>query len=98
MNEDKKYIYNCMIIRIGWLVQHRAKKSVTIHTTAISNNGCITIPASLRKKMELHEGMEVLVLADEGNLRIIPILSDEAIRKMAAPASEVERIYRESKK
>jgi AbrB family looped-hinge helix DNA binding protein len=67
-------------------------------TTTISNHGRITIPASIRKSMGLRDGMEVLVLEDEGDLKIIPILSDEAIRRMAASASEVERIYRESKK
>ena len=67
-------------------------------TTTISNHGRITIPASIRKKMGLHDGMEVLVLEDEGNLRIIPILSDEVIRKMAVSPTEVERIYHESKK
>ncbi len=66
-------------------------------TTVISNHGRITIPAAIRKKMGLRDGMEVLVLEDEGNLKIIPILSDDEIRKMAVPASEVERIYRESK-
>jgi AbrB family looped-hinge helix DNA binding protein len=67
-------------------------------TTTISNHGRITIPASIRKRLGLHDGMEVLVLEDEGNLRIIPILSDETIRNMAASSSEVERIYRESKR
>jgi AbrB family looped-hinge helix DNA binding protein len=67
------------------------------NTTIISNHGRITIPATIRKKMGLRDGMEVLVLEDEGDLKIIPILSDEEIRKMALPANEVERIYRESK-
>jgi len=65
--------------------------------TTISNHGRITIPASIRKKMGLRDGMEVLVLEDEGNLKIIPILSDDDIRKISVDSSEVEKIYRESK-
>ncbi len=65
--------------------------------TIISNHGRITIPAVIRKKMGLRDGMKVLVLEDEGNLKIIPILLDEEIRKMSVPASEVERLHRESK-
>ena len=66
-------------------------------TTVISSHGRITIPAAIRKKIGLRDGMEVLVLEDEGNLKIIPILTDDELRKMAVPASEIERIYRESK-
>ncbi len=66
-------------------------------TTTISNHGRITIPATIRKKLGLRDGMEVLVLEDEGNLKIIPILTDDEIRKISADPSEIEKIYRESK-
>lgn len=66
-------------------------------TMTISNHGRITIPATIRKKYGLRDGMEVLVLEDEGNLKIVPILPDDEIRKMAVGPAEVDRIYRESK-
>ncbi len=65
--------------------------------TTISNHGRITIPANYRNKMGLHDGLKVMVLEDEGGLRIIPILDVEAIRKMSVTAAEMEQIYNESK-
>jgi hypothetical protein len=48
--------------------------------------------------MKGKDGMDMLVLEDEGELKFIPIMSDEEIRKVSVPAADVERIYRESKK
>lgn len=65
----------------------------------ITNRGMISIPASLRKKFSLKDGDRVLVIEDEGTLRIIPVLKIEKIRKMSKTTSEeLIKIIEESRK
>ncbi len=69
------------------------EKSVTI-----TNNGMITIPAALRKKYNLKDGDKVLVLEDEGNLKIIPIIPIEELRKDSYTSEEMQAQMEKSRK
>ncbi len=69
------------------------EKSVTI-----TNNGMITIPAALRKKHNLKDGDKVLVLEDEGNLKIIPIIPIEELRKDSYTSEEMQAQMEKSRK
>jgi len=39
----------------------------------MTNRGMITIPANLRKKYGLQDGDQVIVVEDEGMLKIVPV-------------------------
>ena len=60
----------------------------------VTNNGMITIPASLRKKYDLKDGDKVLVLEDEGSLRIVPIRDESDLRKNTYSTKEMKEISR----
>ena len=47
----------------------------------ITNQGMITIPAAFRKIYGLKDGDKVLIIEDEGTLKIIPIKDIEELRE-----------------
>ncbi len=47
----------------------------------ITNRGMITIPARFRKSYNLKDGDKVLIIEDEGTLKIIPLRLSEELRK-----------------
>jgi len=60
----------------------------------VTNNGMITIPASLRKKYDLNDGDKVLVLEDQDSLRIVPIREDSELRINTYSMEEMKEISR----
>lgn len=58
----------------------------------IQHHGRIKIPKDLKKRYNLNEGDEVLLLEDEGTLRIIPIHSEDELRKDSYNREEMKRI------
>ncbi|HME55777.1 MAG TPA: AbrB/MazE/SpoVT family DNA-binding domain-containing protein [Candidatus Lokiarchaeia archaeon] len=52
-----------------------------IDVVTITDRGTVTIPASLRKKLNLKPGAEIAIIEDEGKLLFIPIVDLESIRK-----------------
>ena len=64
----------------------------------ITNNGMITIPAALRKKYNLKDGDKVLIIEDEGCLRIIRLSTDEEIRKNSYTFEEMQAQMEKSRK
>lgn len=60
----------------------------------VTNNGMITIPASLRKKYDLKDGDKVLVLEDQDSLRIVPIREDSELRINTYSMEEMKEISR----
>ncbi len=63
----------------------------------ITNRGMITIPATLRKRYNLHDGDRIVIIEDEGTLRLIPIVPEELLRVQSCPAGEMVKILRESR-
>lgn len=47
----------------------------------ITNRGMITIPARFRKSYNLKDGDKVLIIEDEGTLKIIPLRYSEELRE-----------------
>ncbi len=74
------------------------KEVVSEKPVTITNNGMITIPALLRKKYDLKDGDKVLVIEDEGTLKIILLSTDEEIRKNSYTYQEMQAQMERSQK
>ena len=57
----------------------------------------ITIPASLRKKYGLRDGDQVIVVEDEGMLKIIPLESIESLQNRSITTKEMLEILKRSR-
>ncbi len=57
----------------------------------------ITIPASLRKKYGLQDGDQVIVIEDEGMLKIIPIESIKSLQTRSITTKEMLEILKRSR-
>ncbi len=57
----------------------------------------ITIPASLRKKYGLRDGDQVIVVEDEGILKIIPLESIESLQNRSITTKEMLEILKRSR-
>jgi len=55
----------------------------------ITNRGMITIPAAIRKRFSLKDGDQVVIIEDEGTLRIIPVVSEETLRENSCSPKEM---------
>ena len=55
----------------------------------ITNQGMITIPAILRKMYNLKDGDKILIIEDEGTLKLIPIKELEEIQKESYNTKEM---------
>ncbi len=74
------------------------EKSIFEKTVTITNQGMITIPAAFRKTFGLKDGDKVLVVEDEGSLKLIPLKSEEEIRKNSYTKAEILNQMEKSKK
>lgn len=57
----------------------------------------ITIPASIRKKYGLKDGDQVMVVEDEGMLKIIPIQSIKSLQNRSITTKEMIEILKRSR-
>ena len=74
------------------------EKSIFEKTVTVTNQGMITIPAAFRKSFGLKDGDKVLVVEDEGSLKLIPLKIEEEIRKNAYTKAEILNQMKKSKK
>lgn len=74
------------------------EKSIFEKTVTITNQGMITIPAAFRKTYGLKDGDKVLVVEDEGSLKLIPLKSEEEIRENSYTKAEILNQMKKSKK
>ncbi len=63
----------------------------------ITNRGMITIPVAMRKRFGLSDGDQVVLIEDEGTIRIIPLLAGEKLREQSCSASEMIRMLEKSR-
>lgn len=63
----------------------------------VTNRGMITIPASLRKKYGLHDGDQVIVVEDEGMLKIVPIETIKSLQNKSVTTKEMIDILKISR-
>jgi len=73
-----------------------------LETVTVTTKGQITIPAELRRKLEITEGTKLIVVDEEDALRLIPVpkLSqlagiDKEIFKERKPSEELVKMRRE---
>ena len=74
------------------------EKVVNEKEVTITNRGMITIPAVFRKIFNLKDGDKVLIIEDEGTLKIIPIKDPESLRINSYDAEEMKKEMNKSRK
>ncbi len=74
------------------------EKLVNEKEVTITNRGMITIPATFRKSYNLKDGDKVLIVENEGTLKIIPIKDPEIIRKNSYSKEEMKNEMEKSRK
>ena len=74
------------------------EKSIFEKTVTVTNQGMITIPAAFRKSFDLKDGDKVLVVEDEGSLKLIPLKNEEEIRKNTYTKAEILNQIKKGKK
>jgi len=73
-------------------------KIVNEKEVTITNRGMITIPAAFRKSYNLKDGDKVLIIEDEGTLKIIPIKDPETLRLNSYSTEEMKKEMDKSRK
>jgi AbrB family looped-hinge helix DNA binding protein len=73
-------------------------KVVNEKEVTITNRGMITIPAAFRKIFNLKDGDKVLIIEDEGTLKIIPIKDPKTLRSNSYNTEEMKREMNKSRK
>ncbi len=73
-------------------------KLVNEKEVTITNRGMITIPAAFRKNFNLKDGDKVLIIEDEGTLKIIPIKDPESLRINSYDTEEMKKEMNKSRK
>jgi len=74
------------------------EKVVNEKEVTITNRGMITIPAAFRKSYNLKDGDKVLIIEDEGTLKIIPIKDPETLRLNSYSTEEMKKEMDKSRK
>ena len=70
----------------------------TKNIVKITNRGMISIPAVFRKKYNLEDGKYIMVIEDEGTLRLIPIKSTKELQEKGPTVEEALKVIKESRK
>lgn len=80
----------------------RGKVKNTVETVTVTAKGQITIPANLRRKLEIAEGEQLIIVCEGETLKIIPIPrlsklagADKEIFKGRKPSKEIEKTRKE---
>lgn len=63
----------------------------------ITNQGMITIPAAFRKRYNLTDGDKILIIEDEGTLKIIPLKNEDDLKKESYSTKEMLQQMKASK-
>lgn len=72
---------------------------MTEKVVKVTNNGMISIPAAIRKKYNIHDGDQVIIIDDEtGSIKIIPVEDVETLRKRSFTTEEFRKLYNQSRK
>ena len=64
----------------------------------INKKGMITIPKDIRKQFNIEPGSEVSVMVINGDIRIIPIVDFDELRKTFPSIQEMRDIYHTARK
>lgn len=65
----------------------------------VTNKGMILIPVEIRKKYNISDGDYVLIKEEKnGEIKIIPIESEESLRKKGLTTEEFREVFNQSRK
>jgi len=73
------------------------KKIIEEKKVTITNQGMITIPAPFRKIYGLKDGDKVLIVEDEGTLKIIPLKDINELKRKSYSTKEMLNQMKKSK-
>jgi len=73
------------------------KKNIKEKKVTITNRGMVTIPAAFRKSYGLKDGDKVLIIEDEGTLKIIPLKDENELKKKSYNTQEMLEQMKKSK-
>ncbi|MBY8983597.1 MAG: AbrB/MazE/SpoVT family DNA-binding domain-containing protein [Candidatus Lokiarchaeota archaeon] len=73
------------------------KKIIEEKKVTITNQGMVTIPAAFRKSYGLKDGDKVLIIEDEGTLKIIPLKDSDDLKKTSYNTKEMLDQMKKSK-
>ena len=73
------------------------KKIIEEKKVTITNKGMISIPAAFRKSYGLKDGDKVLIIEDEGTLKIIPLKDIDELRRKSYNKKEMLDQMKKSK-
>jgi AbrB family looped-hinge helix DNA binding protein len=73
------------------------KKIIEEKKVTITNQGMVTIPAAFRKSYGLKDGDKVLIIEDEGTLKIIPLKDTDELKRKSYTAKEMLDQMKKSK-
>ena len=73
------------------------KKNIEEKKVTITNQGMVTIPAAFRKSYGLKDGDKVLIVEDEGTLRIIPLKDEDKLKETSYNTREMLEQMKRSK-
>ena len=73
------------------------KKIIEEKKVTITNKGMISIPAAFRKSYGLKDGDKVLIIEDEGTLKIIPLKDIDELRRKSYNSKEMLDQMKKSK-
>ena len=75
----------------------KVEKIIEEKQVTITNQGMITIPAAFRKSYHLKDGDKILVIEDEGTLKLIPLKDEDELRKNSYSTKEMLEQMEKSK-
>ncbi|HEC40545.1 MAG TPA: AbrB/MazE/SpoVT family DNA-binding domain-containing protein [bacterium] len=73
------------------------KKMIEEKKVTITNKGMISIPAAFRKSYGLKDGDKVLIIEDEGTLKIIPLKDIDELKRKSYNTKEMLDQMKKSK-
>ncbi len=73
------------------------KKIIEEKKVTITNKGMVTIPAAFRKSYGLKDGDKVLIIEDEGTLKIIPLQDIDELKRKSFNTKEMLDQMKKSK-
>ena len=73
------------------------KKIIEEKKVTITNKGMISIPAAFRKSYGLKDGDKVLIIEDEGTLKIIPLKDFDELKRKSYNTKEMLDQMKKSK-
>lgn len=73
------------------------KKTIEEKKVTITNKGMVTIPAAFRKSYGLKDGDKVLIIEDEGTLKIIPLKDENELKEKSYNMREMLEQMKKSK-